>query len=142
MNREFLYLLHVKESITRIEQYTREGKDVFSHDVKTQDAVLRNLQTLAESTQRLSEAVREAHPEVEWRAISAFRNVLVHDYLGIDLERVWEIVQDGTGRLCPGWPTTRLGTGGPRRSPRHPRCLPDRPTGSSSGAIRSVSGPA
>ncbi len=99
MNREFLYLLHVKESITRIEQYTREGKDVFSHDVKTQDAVLRNLQTLAESTQRLSEAVREAHPEVEWRAISAFRNVLVHDYLGVDLERVWEIVRDDLPRL-------------------------------------------
>jgi uncharacterized protein with HEPN domain len=58
-----------------------------------QDAVLRNLQTMTESTQRLSDALKTAHPDVEWRRIIAFRNVLVHDYLGIDLERVWEIIQ-------------------------------------------------
>ena len=58
-----------------------------------QDAVLRNLQTMTESTQRLSDTLKAAHPDVEWRRIIAFRNVLVHDYLGIDLERVWEIIQ-------------------------------------------------
>jgi len=58
-----------------------------------QDAVLRNLQTMSESTQRLSEALKAMHPEVEWQRIVAFRNVLVHDYLGIDLERIWEIIQ-------------------------------------------------
>lgn len=64
-------------------------------DTKTSDAVLRNLQTLAESTQRLSEARKAAHPQIEWRAIAAFRNILAHDYLGINLEWVWEtIVQD------------------------------------------------
>jgi uncharacterized protein with HEPN domain len=57
-----------------------------------QDAVLRNLQTLAESTQRIGDRLRDLHPEVDWRAIAGFRNVLVHDYLGINLERVWEIV--------------------------------------------------
>jgi uncharacterized protein with HEPN domain len=54
--------------------------------------VLRNLQTLSESTQRLSDAVKSAYPEIEWRRIAAFRNVLVHNYLGIDLEIVWEVV--------------------------------------------------
>lgn len=58
-----------------------------------QDAVLRNLQTMSESTQRLSEALKATHPEVEWQRIVAFRNVLVHDYLGVDLERIWEIIQ-------------------------------------------------
>ena len=58
-----------------------------------QDAVLRNLQTMTESTQRLSEVVKTAHPEIEWRRIAVFRNVLVHAYLGIDLERVWEVIQ-------------------------------------------------
>ena len=58
-----------------------------------QDAVLRNLQTMSESTQRLSEALKAMHPEMEWERIVAFRNVLVHDYLGIDLERIWEIIQ-------------------------------------------------
>ncbi len=54
---------------------------------------MRNLQTLAESTQRLSENLKARYPQIEWRRIAAFRNILVHDYLGIDLERVWEITQ-------------------------------------------------
>lgn len=56
------------------------------------DAVLRNLQTVGESTQRLSNRLKAVHPEVDGRAIAGFRNVLVHDYLGINLARVWEIV--------------------------------------------------
>ena len=56
------------------------------------DAVLRNLQTLAESTQRLSAPAKERQPQVPWREISAFRNVLVHDYLGVNANRIWNIV--------------------------------------------------
>jgi len=48
-----------------------------------QDAILRNLQVLCESAQRLSEESKSQHPEVDWRAMSGFRNVLVHDYFGI-----------------------------------------------------------
>ena len=47
----------------------------------------------AESTQRISDGTRTRYPEIEWRRIAAFRNVLVHDYLGIDLEKIWEIAQ-------------------------------------------------
>ncbi len=54
--------------------------------------MLRNLQTLAESTQRLSEVAKARQPKIEWHRIAAFRNVLVHDYLGVDLDRIWEIV--------------------------------------------------
>ena len=61
-------------------------------DYVLQDAVLRILQTLAESTQRIGDRLKALHPEVDWRAIAGFRNVLVHDYLGINLVRVWEIV--------------------------------------------------
>ena len=58
-----------------------------------QDAVLRNLQTIAESTQRLSDDLKAKQAEIDWRRIAAFRNVLVHDYLGIDVERIWQITQ-------------------------------------------------
>jgi uncharacterized protein with HEPN domain len=88
-----LYLIHVHESIARIEEYTEEGREAFFADTRTQDAVLRNLQTLAESTQRLSADLKAARPEVDWRGISGLRNILVHDYLGINLVRVWEIVE-------------------------------------------------
>ena len=88
-----LYLIHIIESIGRIQEYTREGKAAFLRDTKTQDAVLRNLQTLAESTQRLTPGIKESHPQVDWERIAGFRNVLVHDYLGINMVRVWEIVE-------------------------------------------------
>lgn len=89
-----LYLTHIKECIEYIQEYTREGGDVFYRDHKTQDAVLRNLHTLSESAQRISRTLKAQHPEVDWRAIAAFRNVVVHNYLGIDLDRIWDVVQD------------------------------------------------
>ena len=93
MRDDTVYLRHIQESIRRIEENVACGRDRFLASHTFQDAVLKNLQTLAESTQRLSEEVKAAHPEVEWHRIAAFRNVLVHDYLGIDVERVWEITQ-------------------------------------------------
>jgi uncharacterized protein with HEPN domain len=93
MKDDMLYLIHISECIDRIERYVGEGgREGFMDSTLTQDAVLRNLQTMAESTQRLSDASQSAHPEIEWRKISGFRNVLVHDYLSVDLERVWLVI--------------------------------------------------
>lgn len=93
MKDDKLYLLHISDCIARIERYTSEGKDAFFADTKTQDAVLRNLQTLAESTQRLSSNLKVSHPEIDWKRIAGFRNIVVHNYLGIDFNRVWNIVE-------------------------------------------------
>src|SRR5579862_1529185 len=88
-----LYVVHMLECISRIEQYTVDGKELFIKDSKTQDPVLRNLQTLAEATQRISPTTKTTHPEIDWGRIAGFRNVLVHDYLGVNLIRVWEVVE-------------------------------------------------
>ena len=93
MKDDAIYLQHILECLRRIEENTAAGYDAFMASHTLQDAVLRNLQTLAESTQRLSDAPKAARPSVEWRAISGFRNVLVHNYLGIDFEQIWSIVQ-------------------------------------------------
>ena len=93
MKDDTIYLHHIQECIRRIEENVADGKSRFLASHTLQDAVLRNLQTMAESTQRLSDDLKEAHPEIEWYRIAAFRNVLVHDYLGIDAERIWEITQ-------------------------------------------------
>jgi uncharacterized protein with HEPN domain len=94
MKEDKLYLIHINECIERIERYVgQRGRPAFMESTLIQDAVLRNLQTLAESTQRLSDASQAAHPEVAWYRIAGFRNVLVHDYLGVDLDRVWLIVE-------------------------------------------------
>jgi len=92
MSDDKLYLLHIDEAISRIGEYTAEGKSTFFADRKTQDAVLRNLQTVAESTQRLSDGLKAQYPSIDWQAIAAFRNVVVHRYLAIDLEQIWSIV--------------------------------------------------
>ena len=93
MKDDSLYLRHILESIRRIEENAGPGREQFMASHTIQDAVLRNLHTMSESTQRLSDGLKARYPAVEWRRVAAFRNVLVHDYLGVDLERVGEIVQ-------------------------------------------------
>lgn len=93
MKDDTVYLRHIQNCIRRIEENVAGGRDRFLESHTLQDAVLRNLQTMAESAQHLSEDLKVKYPDVEWRRIVAFRNVLVHDYLGIDMERVWEITQ-------------------------------------------------
>jgi len=94
MKDDRLYLIHIAECIERIESYVA-GKDreAFLNSTLIQDAVVRNLQTLAESTQRLSDQAKEEADEIDWFKIAGFRNVLVHDYLGLDIERVWNILE-------------------------------------------------
>lgn len=93
MREDSVYIHHIVECIRRIEENTNLGREEFLQNHTLQDAVLRNLQTLSEATQRLSDATKAGHPEIEWSRVAAFRNVLVHNYLGIDLDTVWEIVQ-------------------------------------------------
>jgi uncharacterized protein with HEPN domain len=93
MKDDRLYLVHVGNCIASILEYTADGKDAFCADKKTQDAVLHNLHTLSESIQRVSSNLKRRYPTVEWREIGAFRNVIVHDYLGIDLDEIWDIVE-------------------------------------------------
>ena len=93
MRDESVYIAHILECIHRIESNVAEGEEVFRSSLTVQDAVLRNLQTMCESTKRLSVEARAKHPQVEWRRIAAFRNVLVHEYLGIDVDVVWTIIE-------------------------------------------------
>ena len=92
MTKDPAYLQHMLDMIQRIEIATAAGKNAFFESVIHQDAVLRNLHTLTETTQRLSVDLKESHPEIDWAALAAFRNVMVHDYLGIDIELVWAVV--------------------------------------------------
>ncbi|MBI5713595.1 MAG: DUF86 domain-containing protein [Chloroflexi bacterium] len=100
MKDDKLYIIHIKECIERVENYVGDGgKGAFMASGLIQDAVIRNLQTMAESTQRISENTKMAHPEIDWFKISGFRNVLVHDYLGVDMEMVWNIIENDLPKL-------------------------------------------
>lgn len=88
-----MLLAHIQECPSRINEYTGGDRISFDSSRLVQDAVIRNLQILAESTQRLSEAIRATEPQIPWRELVGFRNVIVHGYLGIDLGAVWLVIE-------------------------------------------------
>ncbi|KAF3888442.1 MULTISPECIES: HepT-like ribonuclease domain-containing protein [Nostocales] len=89
-----VYLIHIRDCLARIKQYTSEGKELFFNDIKIQDAVLRNIQTMCESIQKLPNDWKNAYPEVDWNRIAGFRNILTHEYLNIDLKIVWNVIEN------------------------------------------------
>ena len=93
MKDDAVYLQHILECIARIEEYTKAGRTEFMASTLIQDGVIRNLQTLGQSVLKLSEPLKAAHPEVDWKSIVGLRNVLVHDYLGVNVTRIWEIIE-------------------------------------------------
>jgi len=87
-------VLHALECAARIERFTASGEAEFLRNELIQGAVLHNLQIMAQSIMRLPDDLKTQHGEVDWRGLAGFRNVLVHDYLGVNLRRVWQIVHD------------------------------------------------
>ena len=69
------------------------GKASFFADRKTQDAVVRNLEIIGEATKRLSHSLKDAHPDISWKPIAGMRDKLIHDYFGINLQLVWDVVE-------------------------------------------------
>jgi len=86
------YVLHVLECIRRVQEDSAAGREAVHASRTLQDAILRNLQVLCESTQRIDEQYRRNHPDINWKSITGMRNVLVHDYFDVDFETVWQIV--------------------------------------------------
>jgi uncharacterized protein with HEPN domain len=78
IERDLLFLEHVRDAIERIERFTSEGRTAFMTDDKTQSAVIRQLEIIGEATKRLSEEFRRVHPDLPWREMAATRDRLVH----------------------------------------------------------------
>ncbi len=99
MKDDQLYLRHILDAIERVESYTAVGYDIFVSTTHWQDATIRQLEVIGEATKRLSENLRSRHSQVPWRRIAGLRDVLIHDYMGVDLNAVWEITQDSLPAL-------------------------------------------
>lgn len=93
MKDEAVYLKHILDAIKKIESYTSGGRKNFFQNTMVQDAVIRNLEVIGEAVRNLSPEFRGRHPDVPWRSITALRNVLIHEYFGVELEIVWRVVQ-------------------------------------------------
>jgi uncharacterized protein with HEPN domain len=90
-----VYLDDILEATRKITVYTGSlSKAAFLEDEKTLDAVVRNLEVIGEAVKKLPENLRAKHSAVEWKKIAGLRDILIHEYFGLDAEIVWDIVQN------------------------------------------------
>lgn len=93
MKDQRLYLQHILESIEAIEKYAgKMSKSAFLKQPQVQDAVIRRLEIIGEAARHLSDNLLKASSQIEWRAVKAMRNFLIHEYFNVDLDLVWQVV--------------------------------------------------
>lgn len=105
MPREYrLYLSDILEAQGRIQEYTKDMTyKEFAHSKITIDAVIRNLEVIGEAARKLSTEIKSKAPEIEWRKIVAMRNILTHEYFGVNTQIVWDVIKNKTepiGKFC------------------------------------------
>jgi uncharacterized protein with HEPN domain len=93
MKDDRIYLLHIRDAIRQIVEYTAIEKEAFFADRKTQDAVVRNLEIIGEAAKRVSPGLKAAHPDIAWKPIAGMRDKLIHDYFGVNVQLVWDAVE-------------------------------------------------
>jgi len=101
MSREpRLYLDDILEAVKHILEYTAEMDfETFQEDRRTQDAVIRNLEIIGEAAGRLPASLQASASEIEWRKIVGLRNILAHEYFGVSLPVIWDVIQNKLGPL-------------------------------------------
>jgi uncharacterized protein with HEPN domain len=95
MRDSLLFLEDITESLSKINRYIKgmEYSDL-AKDEKTVDALIRNLEIIGEAVKNIPDAIRKKYPEVEWKEAAALRDVLIHDYFGVDLESLWDTIHN------------------------------------------------
>lgn len=95
-----LLLVDILEAVEKIKRYTAGlSYELFIEDSKTQDAVIRNFEIIGEAANQLPEEFKAQHSALDWFRIIGFRNRIVHDYMGVDYEIVWTIIQNDIDKL-------------------------------------------
>lgn len=87
-----LYLTHMLECVERVELYTQGGKEDFLLSIQIQDSVYRNFEIIGEASKRVPSEIKAYAPQVPWKEIAGFRDVLIHQYDGVDPLEVWEVI--------------------------------------------------
>ena len=93
MKSDAVYLKHILDAIQKIESYVSVGRETFMSTSHWQDAVIRQLEIIGEATKRVSPDLRNRYPQIPWKRIAGLRDILIHDYLGVDIAMVWQVTQ-------------------------------------------------
>jgi uncharacterized protein with HEPN domain len=101
VNDQRAYVVHALDAIDAILEYTAGGRDDFMADRRTQDAVIRNIEILGQAVKGLADDTRSLDETVPWRQIAGMRDKLIHDYFGVDLALVWDVVERELPALRP-----------------------------------------
>ena len=95
-----VYLSDILDSSRKIRAYIAGmSRDQFAADEKTIDAVVRNLEVIGEAVKHIPQSMRELQPHVPWQRIAGLRDLLIHQYFGIDRDIVWNIAQEKLDEL-------------------------------------------
>ncbi len=94
MQRDYeVYMEDILESITKIENYVKGlSYEDFSKNTLIVDAVVRNLEIIGEAVKKIPTDIKKKYPYIGWRKIAGLRDILIHEYFGINLEIVWDVV--------------------------------------------------
>jgi uncharacterized protein with HEPN domain len=97
-----LLLYDILECIEKIEKYTKDMnfEDFVKNDLVA-DAVIRNLEIIGEAVKNIPEDIRSKYPDIPWKKIVGFRNIVIHGYFGVDLNIVWTVVRKHLKELKP-----------------------------------------
>ena len=103
MKREWEdYLADIIQSMNEVEEFTRGlTYESFMKDRKTINAVIRSLEVMGEASKRIPDEVRAKHSEIPWKRMAGMRDKLIHEYAGVDLETVWDVIQEEIPPIRP-----------------------------------------
>ena len=98
-----LYISDILESIGKIEKYTKGfSRSSFQKNTLVVDAVIKNLEVIGEASKRIPAGVKNQVPNIEWKKIVGLRNILIHEYSGIDREIIWNVIESKLPELKKG----------------------------------------